>query len=50
MATPLFLRSSIWKEENRTIKETYIRFEVFTAVTMKNDVFWDVKPCGSCKN
>jgi hypothetical protein len=28
----------------------YVRFEVFTAVTMKNDVFWDVTPCGSCKN
>jgi hypothetical protein len=26
------------------------RFEVFTVVTMKNGVFWDVKPCGSCKN
>jgi hypothetical protein len=24
-------------------------FEVFTAVTMKNDVFWDVTSCGSCK-
>jgi hypothetical protein len=24
----------------------YIRFEVFTAVTMKNGVFWDVTPCG----
>jgi hypothetical protein len=24
--------------------------EVFTAVTMKNGVFWDVTPCGSCKN
>jgi hypothetical protein len=24
-------------------------FEVFTAVTMKNGVFWDVMPCGSCK-
>jgi HrpA-like RNA helicase len=22
----------------------------FTAVTMKNAVFWDVTPCGSCKN
>jgi hypothetical protein len=20
------------------------------AVTMKNEVFWDVMPCGSCKN
>jgi hypothetical protein len=27
-----------------------IRFEVFTAVTMKNGVFWVVTPCGSCKN
>jgi hypothetical protein len=25
------------------------RFEVFTAVTMKNGVFWDVNPFGSCK-
>jgi hypothetical protein len=24
--------------------------EVFTAVTMKNVVFWVVTPCGSCKN
>jgi hypothetical protein len=28
----------------------YIRFEVSTAVTMKNVVFCDVTPCGSCKN
>jgi hypothetical protein len=28
----------------------YVRFEVFTAVTMKNGVFWDVTPCGSCEN
>jgi hypothetical protein len=28
----------------------HVRFEVFTAVTMKNGVFWDVMPCGSCKN
>jgi hypothetical protein len=27
-----------------------VRFEVFTAVTMKNGVFWDVTPCGSCKD
>jgi hypothetical protein len=25
-------------------------FEVFTAMTVKNAVFWDVTPCGSCKN
>jgi hypothetical protein len=27
-----------------------VRSEVFTAVTMMNGVFWDVTPCGSCKN
>jgi hypothetical protein len=27
-----------------------IRFEVFTAVTMKNAVFWDVLPCIPCVN
>jgi hypothetical protein len=26
----------------------YIRFEVFTAVTMKHSIFWDEKPCRSC--
>jgi hypothetical protein len=28
----------------------YVRFEVFTAVTMKNCVFWNVTPCDTCKN
>jgi hypothetical protein len=27
-----------------------VRFEVFKAVTMKNSVFSDVTPCGSCNN
>jgi hypothetical protein len=27
-----------------------VRFEIFTAVTMKNAVFWDVTTCGSCKD
>jgi hypothetical protein len=27
-----------------------VRFEIFTVVTMRNGVFWDVTPCGSCKN
>jgi hypothetical protein len=27
-----------------------VRFEVFTAVTTKNAVFWDVRPCGCSKN
>jgi hypothetical protein len=31
-------------------KGNCVRFEVFTAVTMKNGVFWVVTPCGSCKN
>jgi hypothetical protein len=30
--------------------KTFIRLEVFTVVTMKNDVFWDVIPCGPCNN
>jgi hypothetical protein len=29
---------------------TYARFEVFTAVTIKNAIFWDVAPCTSCVN
>jgi hypothetical protein len=27
-----------------------LRLEVFTTVTMLNGIFWDVTPCGSCKN
>jgi hypothetical protein len=27
-----------------------VRFEVSAAATMKNAVFWDVTPCGPCKN
>jgi hypothetical protein len=34
----------------RNILNFYVRFQVFTAVAMKNGVFWDVTPCGSCKN
>jgi hypothetical protein len=34
----------------KQLNTKYVRFEVFTAVTMKNGVFWDVTPCGSCKN
>jgi hypothetical protein len=28
----------------------YVRFEVFTAATVKSAVFWDVTPCDACKN
>jgi hypothetical protein len=27
-----------------------VKFEVFTVVIMENGVFWDVTPCGACKN
>jgi hypothetical protein len=41
----------------RTTKSRYmtgntknlVRYEVLTALTMKNGVFWDVVLCGSCK-
>jgi hypothetical protein len=35
-----------------TISSVYlvVWFEVFTAVTMKNSVFWDMVPCRSCVN
>jgi hypothetical protein len=33
----------------RKTVEVYVVFEVFTAATMKNAVFWEVTPCGSCK-
>jgi hypothetical protein len=36
------------KKINGNIK--YVRFEIFTAVTMKNAVFWDVALCRSCVN
>jgi hypothetical protein len=32
------------------VSQCYVRIEVFTEVTMKNVVFWDVAPCGSTKN
>jgi hypothetical protein len=41
-------RHDHYLQTNFTVFEA--RFEVFMAVTMKNAVFWDVTPCGSCKN
>jgi hypothetical protein len=35
---------------DKSNKNGPVSFEVFTVVTMKNGVFWDVMPCGSCKN
>jgi hypothetical protein len=34
----------------RSSNITVVRHEVVTAVTMKDGVFWDVTPCGECKN
>jgi hypothetical protein len=31
-------------------KTRVAKLEVFTVVTMKNGVFWDVTPCDFCKN
>jgi hypothetical protein len=44
--TPFFIVTAV-KTSNITI---CVRFEVFTAVTMNNGVFWDVTQCGPCKN
>jgi hypothetical protein len=38
---------AIITKTNYTDLKCLVRFEVFTAVTMKNMVFWDVAPCGS---
>jgi hypothetical protein len=42
------------KHDARTRKNynifQFVRFEVFTVVTMKNGVFWDVTTCGSYKS
>jgi hypothetical protein len=35
--------SQLPKVTSQTLREVYVRFEVFTAVTMKNVVFWDIK-------
>jgi hypothetical protein len=32
------------------LEEALSRFEVFTAVSMKSAIFWDVALCGYCKN
>jgi hypothetical protein len=34
----------------KTEESECVRFEVFRSGTMKNAVFRDVMPCGSCKN
>jgi hypothetical protein len=51
-ASNMFIRNGSWTyiPEDRRKEGTclqIVRFEVFTAATMKNGVFWDVTPCGS---
>jgi hypothetical protein len=41
---------SICNHSDVVAKRKDVRFEVFTAVTMKNAVFWDVAPCRFCVN
>jgi hypothetical protein len=48
-ALPGGIGSDLYEPECRSVASD-VRFEAFTAVTMKNGVFWDVMPCGSCKN
>jgi hypothetical protein len=36
--------------DDEKLHNCYVRYEVLTAVTMKNGVFWDVTPRGSCRN
>jgi hypothetical protein len=44
---PLFSEESC-NQVTSNRDEYYVRFEVFSAVTMKNGVFCDVTPCVSC--
>jgi hypothetical protein len=44
----LFNNGAIWKKW--IVKFRHVGFEVFTAVTMKNTVFWNVVPCRSWVN
>jgi hypothetical protein len=43
-------RNIVLTERKLLCNVFYVRFEAFTAVTMKNVDLWDVTPCGSCKN
>jgi hypothetical protein len=41
-----------WITNVNTVRHyiSYVRFEVFMAVTMKNDILWDGTHSGSCNN
>jgi hypothetical protein len=50
-------KQHVWKDWKASVALAYswqqtiivAIFEVFMVVTIKNAVFWDVTPCGSCK-
>jgi hypothetical protein len=44
--SPYFTADTCLLYRARRPIKCYVRFEVFTAVTMKNAVFWDITPCG----
>jgi hypothetical protein len=48
--SPVRYELGFYIAEDGILQGCFVRFGVFTAVTMKNGVFWDVTPCGSCKN
>jgi hypothetical protein len=50
LETPSYVDYQWWNGCIGKAGSSFVKFEVFTAVTMKNGVFWDVTPCGSCKN
>jgi hypothetical protein len=45
-----WVHTSNWSMLKYLKQSEDVRFEVSTAVTMKNAVFWDVAPCSSCVN
>jgi hypothetical protein len=50
-AVEIYIHAFVTSEvQGREHIESFVRFEVFTVVTIKNCVFWEVTPCGSCKN
>jgi hypothetical protein len=59
VSTPVTMKNAaVWLDSSKIVNNVgrteshvqlfFVRFEVFTAVTLKNNVFWGVIPCGSC--
>jgi hypothetical protein len=45
-----FVQCEIFVRTCKNQIKNYVKFEVFTAMTMGNGVFCDVTPCGPCKS